>query len=383
MDDEPRSSMPRRSLLGGVATVVGAGAVGWLVPGSTRAAAEAEAAFPYAGSCPAPVKKLKMPSTRKLNVLLMGDQGSGSEIQYAVARAARRVSRRTPIHLAANLGDNIYEMGASGDCAAEFVSKFERPTAGITVPWLMVQGNHDNSLITGGDGGSMATGDHEVAYHHYSPRWYMPSRYYSVVMPRAARGRKRRPLAEFLIVDDNPVTSYIPQVSPKYAENGPYMRGQRAWLRRRLNAKRADQAIWTFVLSHHPYKNNGSHRSAGDYDGLPYKPASGVAWKQLIEQEILGKADFILSGHDHSMQWLNTGPSSRRTQQIVCGASGKTDNKGPVEKHPAFWQQFGKPGFMILKIRDAHVRIECYTVDLATGRHELAFTRSRKRRRSQ
>lgn len=372
MSEQPRGTVGRRSLLGGAATAA-AGAAWWV--GRDDQAAASEQALPYVGPCPKPVRKTRMPRTRELNVLVMGDMGSGSDIQYAVAAAARKLSRRTPIHLAINLGDNIYEMGASGNCAQEFIDKFEKPTRGLDVPWLMVQGNHDNSRFVGGDGGSMATGDHEVAYHRYSPRWYMPQRYYGVRLPRAAHGR--RPVAEFIVLDENPLTSYLPQLEPRYAENGPYMNNQRTWLRNRL-AK--SKATWTFVLTHHPYRNNGSHGSAGTFDGLITRPGNGAGFKELIETEVLGKADFILSGHDHSMQLLNTGPTASSTQQIVCGCSGKTDNKGPKDTHPAFYQQFGKPGFLILQVRDGHVRFQAYTVDLTTGAATMAYQRTRKKR---
>lgn len=333
--------------------------------------------------------KLPMPATRNLNVLLTGDAGTGDAKQRTVAQAARAVAEREELSLAVGLGDNIYEFGVTGACDEDFHTKFEEPNAGIDVPWLMVQGNHDNSLLVPGDGGLLVRGDYEVAYHRHSARWYMPDRYYSVALPAGSA----RPVVEFFVLDDNPVTSYMFQLDPYYSYNGPFMRAQRAWLREKLAAS---QATWKFVLSHHPYRNNGAHGEAGSYDGIsflddiggglfdPIDYASGKHFKTWVEDDILGRVDYLLAGHDHSQQILDTAGSARGTQQIVCGASAKVGSstaigEGANDRNKAFWQDYTKPGFMLLKIRDAMLTVDAYTVDLASGKAELAYRQSKAR----
>lgn len=79
----------------------------------------------------------------------------------------------------------------------------------------MALGNHDNSAIIPGDGSWLERGNNEVAYHSRSPRWWMPSRYYSVPLPADD------PVAEFLVIDTNPLCAYIPPLLGYWSVNGP------------------------------------------------------------------------------------------------------------------------------------------------------------------
>lgn len=384
--DSPR--IGRRRVLMGAAGVAAAMATGGMV-GTPRAKADVlPLPLPGSGSC-GEVAKLPMPTTRSLNVLLTGDAGTGDAQQRAVAQAARAVGEREGLSLAIGLGDNIYEFGADGTCDEDFHTKFEQPNEGIDVPWLMVQGNHDNTLLFPGDGGVLVRGDYEVAYHRHSARWYMPDRYYSVALPVGAE----RPVVEFFVLDDNPVTSSMFQLDPYYTNDGPFMRAQRAWLRRGLAES---TATWKFVLAHHPYRNNGPHGEAGSYDGIsflddlggglldPLDYHSGKHFRTLIEEDVLGHADWLLAGHDHSQQLLDIAATANGTQQIVCGASAKVGAPTPVsgppqDRNTAFWQDYSKPGFMMLKIRDAKLIIDAYTVETATGAATLAYRHTQPR----
>lgn len=355
----------RRGLLAGAGAAV-----------TATVAFDPSAAEAATAGCPQPTSKLPMPKTRQLNVLVTGDAGSGTNIQYAVAKAARKLSRTTPIHLAIGLGDNVYEFGVTGTCDDDFITKFEQPNAGIDVPWMMVQGNHDNSsILIPGDAGDLTRGNHEVAYHRFSSRWYMPARYYGVSLPPRARS----PLADFIVLDDNPVTAYLPQLNPYYSLQGKFMRDQRAWLRERLAST---GARWTFVLSHHPYKNNGEHGEAGNYDGVWFlDPVSGRHFKWMIEEDVLGKADFLLAGHDHSLQHLDLGNArGRRTDQIVSGAAGKIGGKSArTRPNKALFETYDKAGFFLLKVRDDRVEVEAYTVNVATATATLAYRNTRRK----
>ncbi|WP_154402756.1 hypothetical protein [Nocardioides speluncae] len=183
-------TVPRRTVLAGAAGLAAASvAADVLAPAHAAATTHPLMGGPAArlAACPVPTPKLPMPVTRYPNVLVTGDAGSGTATQTAVAAAARKLSQTIPIHLAVGLGDNVYEFGVTGTCDDDFKAKFEQPNAGIDVPWLMVQGNHDNSsFLIPGDGGDLTRGDHEVAYHQYSAKWFMPARYYSATIPDPA-----------------------------------------------------------------------------------------------------------------------------------------------------------------------------------------------------
>lgn len=344
-----RSSVPRRDFLAGaVATAVGA------------------AVLPGAAAASGGVAKLPFPVGRDFTALITGDAGTGKPEQYAVAAAARRVYAAQGGSLAVGLGDNLYLDGPESSDDDEFQTKFEQPNAGIDVPWLMILGNHDTSGLVAGGGDGPERGDYEVAYHDASARWYMPARYYSVAVP------ERDPVVEFFALDTNPVASFLPQRDPHYAWNGPFMQEQREWLDAALGESRAR---WKIVIAHHPYLNNGPYGNAGEYNGVTLDDyASGKHLKELYEQVVVGRADLIMSGHDHCSQILKP---RNGTQQIVCGASSQTEDGQSKVTNEAFWQDFSHRGFMTLRVTDAALTLRAYLVDSAdpaTATARLAHT---------
>ncbi|MFG2888794.1 metallophosphoesterase [Streptomyces sp. NPDC048248] len=350
----------RRTLLGGAV----AGAALAVLPTGAQSPASAASRTGASGAAEAFPFPEHPNGNGEFAVLVTGDAGTGDEAQYAVAAAARDVCRSEGVGLAVGLGDNIYENGPESDHDSEFQDKFEKPNNGIDVPWLMVLGNHDCSGLIPGSGGDPSRGDREVAYAATSRRWHMPARYYSVPLPAAD------PLVEFFAIDTIPWSSYVAQLDPHYWWNGPYMREQRQWLDGALSASRAR---WKVVIGHHPYLNNGKHGSAGSYDGFEIgNYTSGVHLKEMYEEVVCGRADLILSGHDHTLQVLEPTARTGGTRQVVCGASAKTEDGKAHFGHPAAWQNFADHGFMVLKVSGARLTIDAYTVDVATRKATLA-----------
>ncbi|WP_084638002.1 metallophosphoesterase [Gordonia shandongensis] len=344
--DTPHRGVRRRSFLAGAAAAAGAAAVGVVRPGSAAAA-----------------KRHPLPAadSSRLRVLVTGDAGTGEKPQYAVTAAARRLHAADPFDIAVGLGDNIYEAGPQGPDDVQFRTKFEKPNAGLDFPWLMALGNHDNTAIFPGDGGWLLRGDAEVAYHRRSRRWYMPARYYSVSLG----------VADFFVIDVNPLAAYIPPfLSPEWEPGGHYMTRQARWLDRGLAASTAP---WKFVCTHHPYANNGPHGPAGDFDGLP-DPLSGKPLKDFIERHVAGRAQFLLSGHDHSQQVLGTVAGLKGTRQIVSGAAAKTVNKPSSKRFPAKYENLRDRGFMTLDIDASSVRLEAHEVAADRTGSTAAFT---------
>ncbi|WP_305091371.1 metallophosphoesterase [Prescottella sp. R16] len=337
--------------------------------GATGAAAALAATAPPASAAPAPVvDKFPFPTGNRARVLVTGDAGTGLPAQWAVADAIRSVHRDQPFDLALGLGDNIYESGPHGSGDGQFADKFENPNHGLDFPWVMVQGNHDNSAIVPGDGGWLLRGDDEVAYHGLSRRWWMPSRYYSVRIP------EDDPVVEFFVLDLNPLAAYIPPLFVDYwAVHGQFMTEQRAWLDRAI----ADSpARWKIACTHHPYLSNGSHGDAGEYDGIPLEPMNGVHAKRFYEDHVVGRCQFILSGHDHSLQVLDPTVASKGTRQIVSGAAGKNSHgKSSRPDRANLYQNFDDVGFMTMDLSADSVRLRAYTVDIPTAAPTLAFDR--------
>ncbi|MFH8738753.1 MULTISPECIES: metallophosphoesterase [unclassified Streptomyces] len=361
----PSGLVGRRTVLGGA--VAGAAALAVLPQAAAASPRSATAAD-------VPVAKFPFPTRPgrggQYAVLLTGDAGTGDDAQYAVATAAKAICRTEGVSLAVGLGDNLYENGPESAHDDEFATKFEQPNDGIDVPWLMVLGNHDCSGLIPGSGGDPSRGDREVAYATTSRRWHMPARYYSTALPSAADPDV--PLVEFFAIDTNPIASTVIQLDPYFQWNGPYMREQRRWLDSALSASRA---TWKIVIGHHPYLNNGKHGSAGSYDGFVIgNYTSGIHLKELYEEVVCGRADLILSGHDHTQQILEPTSRSRGTRQIVCGTAGKSGDGKAHGTHPARWQDFSHNGFMVLKASAKSLTIDAYTVDAATSTSSLAHS---------
>lgn len=342
----------RRRFLAGAAA---AGAVAPLVGlGAGRAVAD-DAKFPF-------------PSGRAVRVLVTGDAGTGTKAQWAVADGIRAVHRDEPFGMALGLGDNIYESGPQGDRDVQFKTKFEDPNHDLDFPWMMVQGNHDNSAIVPGDGGWLLRGDDEVAYHRLSRRWWMPRRYYSVRVPEV------NPIVEFFVIDLNPLAAYLPPLLAHYwMPDGQFMTEQRAWLDKAIAES---PAKWKIACTHHPYLSNGSHGDAGAYDGFPVDPINGVHAKRFFEDLVVGRCQFILSGHDHTLQVLEPTIASKGTRQIVSGAAGKDSHgKSSTPERANLYQNFTDVGFMAMDLTSDSVRLRTYTVDVPTGTPALAFDR--------
>ncbi|MFD1813895.1 metallophosphoesterase [Rhodococcus gannanensis] len=321
-----------------------------------------------AGTAQAQAGKFPFPTERTLRVLVTGDAGTGTPPQWAVTDAIRELHGREPLSMAVGLGDNIYEAGPNGTDDNQFATKFEDPNHGLDFPWVMVLGNHDNSAVFPGDGGWLLRGDDEVGYHHRSRRWWMPSRYYSVRVP------EENPIVEFFVLDLNPLAAYLPPLFvPYWQTNGQFMNEQRAWLDRAIAESPAQ---WKVACTHHPYLSNGSHGDAGEYDGIPVPPMNGSDAKRFFEDHVVGRCQFILSGHDHSMQVLEPTIESKGTRQIVSGASGKNSHgKAGTPDRANMYQNFDDVGFMVMELTANSVRLQAHAVDIPTGTSTLEFDR--------
>lgn len=349
---------------------------GFLTSAATAAslaglAATAAPASADPGAAPA-VAKLPLPDSDRLRVLVTGDAGTGARPQWQVADAMREQHARQPFSFALGLGDNVYEQGPWSDDDAQFSAKFEDPNHDLDFPWLMVQGNHDNSSILPGDGGWLLRGDHEVAYHARSARWFMPSRYYSVRIPQ------EQPIVEFFVLDLNPIAAYLPPLfAPYWAADGQFMTEQAAWLDRAIDES---PAKWKIACTHHPYVNNGPHGNAGEYEGLSIEPIDGRHVKDFFEAHVLGRCQFLLSGHDHSLQVLEPNPASKGTRQIISGAAAKSVHDEPATSgrhtpNEALYQSFSDLGFMVLDLTSSSADLGVFTVDLANGGSTNVFQR--------
>ena len=266
---------------------------------------------------PQPAANLTVEPT--LRFVAMGDTGKGNQGQKDVAAAIEKHCASRGCDFVQLLGDNIYDSGVSGVDDPQWQTKFEEPYKGIALPFYVVLGNHDY----GGDGAGweFGKGSHEVAYTAKSMKWKLPASHY----------RRTVGNVDFFGLDTNLMMFNREVDKQKMALAG--------WLA-------SSTTTWKIALGHHPYLSNGTHGNAGNYDGLWFVPiAGGQNVKKFFDDNVCGKVDLYLSGHDHSRQWL-TG-TCKGTELAVSGAGASaTDLPG---RNPARFQS-KELGFLYVTI---------------------------------
>ncbi len=199
--------------------------------------------------------------------IALGDMGTGSDEQYAVARQMTTYHDERPFDTVITLGDNIYPDGNPD----HFISKFERPYAELLrrrVSFYASLGNHDVER------GRQA----QMNYSHFN----MGGRaYYSFT--------KGGDLIEFFALDST---------NPDIA--------QAQWLERALAASKAR---WKIAYFHNPIYSSGRRHGSDTRLRRRFEPLfvkHGVA--------------VAISGHDHFYE--RTKPQLG-IQYFVAGAGGK------------------------------------------------------------
>jgi predicted MPP superfamily phosphohydrolase len=204
--------------------------------------------------------------TPLLRFASVGDVGTGSKEQYAIAEAIYCYAQKNPFPFILLTGDNIYQFGE-----IERVKEvFERPYAKIlaqNIRFRAVLGNHDID--------NKRNGDDEIAYAGYN----MSGRYYSF---------SHNPV-DFFALDTNTNATWKEELK---------------WLERKLSASKAK---WKVVFGHHPLYSSGRHGSSQELiDRL-----SPVFAKYGVQ--------LYICGHDHCYE--RTQPIEGTTY-VVCGGGG-------------------------------------------------------------
>lgn len=271
-----------------------------------------------------------------------GDQGKGNDRQRAVGNAVAKVCEaRGGCAFGLLLGDNFYPTGVDGVDDPQWKTAFEEPYADVPFPFWAALGNHDY----GGKGGGWEfwRAQAQLDYARKNPKWKMPARDYAFAA--------------------GPVDVFVIDTTELFWGRGQH---QQEALESKLAAS---DAKWKIVAGHHPYVSNGKHGNAGRYDGLPFGlPASGAPVEDFIKNEVCGKADLYLAGHDHNMQDL---VSPCPTQMVVSGAGASTTKL--VGENPVHFQS-DDSGFVLVTATPSELRLEFFNSE-ATRLHERVVSR--------
>ncbi len=231
------------------------------------------------------------------------------------------------------LGDNFYPTGVASTSDPQWQTAFVLPYASVSVPFYAVLGNHDYGGM--GTGNELEKGQYQVDYSKVNPKWRMPGTHYRFSEP---------PVVDFFVADTNRSMFAVDEVVRADFER---------WVPEATGS-------WKVVFGHHPYKSNGRHGNAGAYDGVPLVPiANGAGVKSFVEDEVCGRADVYLSGHEHIMEWVGptcTRPgSSTNTELIISGAGANPTGFGPSARHEDRWRGEGLGFLYVVVSREAFI----------------------------
>ncbi|MDX2471742.1 MAG: metallophosphoesterase, partial [SAR324 cluster bacterium] len=220
----------------------------------------------------------------EIRFLVLGDWGSGSKSQKAVARAMIKKCQAEDCEFVVSVGDNFYPIGIKNTKDPQWTKKFTDLYTGLAVPFYAILGTHDYA------GNTRA----QVVYSQKNSQWKMPAKFYNF---------EKGP-ANFIATDSHQLfrnANYRKKQAPFYKNLLP-----------RLNS------TWTILLSKHAYISAGRHGNMGNYDG---RSGYGIQIKRFFERHFCGEVDLFLHGHDHSLQVLK-GPRNCPGTFVVSGAGG-------------------------------------------------------------
>jgi predicted phosphodiesterase len=227
--------------------------------------------------------------SESLKFVAMGDNGTGDQPQYDIARQMVAARSRFPFDLVIMLGDNMY----GGQSPSDFVKKFELPYAqllGTGVRFQASLGNHDRP--------------ENVNYKHFNMNG---QRYYSF-----ARNNVR-----FFVLDST-------QMDQKQVQ----------WVDNALGDAQED---WKICYFHHPlYSNAARHGSSFDL-------------RVLLEPIFVRRGvNVVFSGHDHVYERVKP---QKGIYYFVSGSAGQL-RKGNMRPNPdetgAYFDQ--DQSFMLVEI---------------------------------
>ncbi|NOX42478.1 MAG: hypothetical protein GXP19_01905 [Gammaproteobacteria bacterium] len=246
---------------------------------------------------PLEVSSIAEPEPNKVKFVAIGDTGRGNAGQLEVANAIKTKCAKNGCDFVLMLGDNIYNSGVSSINDEQFQTKFENIYKDLAMPFYMALGNHDYGGK--GAGYEVIKSIHQVRYTNVSSKWRMPGHFYKFQVLNTL----------FIALDTN---SQLFNVASDQHRDVPN------WIAE-------SSATWKIVFGHHPYKSNGRHGNAGNYDGVSGAHViSGDGVKEFVETVLCGNVDLYISGHDHNRQWLEADSDCVGTQLAVSGAGATT-----------------------------------------------------------
>jgi hypothetical protein len=259
-----------------------------------------------------------LPQGPALQVLVLGDWGTGEEGQKEVADAMAEAHANSPPDFVITVGDNFYPEGVERHHDPLWESHFESVYRGpfwdglVFYPTL---GNHDH----------YGRPEAQIRYSELSPKWEMDNRYYAL-----ERGLPGGGAVLFLAMDTNP-----------FAKGDRESSLQWTWADSLLRTSSAD---WKVAYGHHPFATGGWH-----------SPDDRV--REALLPLFDGRAELYLAGHNHTTELIETEVT---TLQAVCGGGGGLDNPYRVDTIPGTIAAFTNGGWCFLRLWPRALAVDLY-----------------------
>ena len=274
--------------------------------------------------------------SQTLEFAVIGDSGTGSDHQKAVASQMVAFHQNHPWQFILMLGDNIYDDGHPKD----FDRKFKNIYKKLKVPFHATLGNHDWRTHCGQpqvkDDAFGYVGKQDEYEFHEGPQI----------------GDKQ--LARFICLN-----SMAWKESLKDKDGGDLSRLKKdldGWL------SKSPGYHWNFVFFHHPIYSFAHRKSLFRYLTFRWRHGHGSdmelrkIWEPRFKK---GCIDIVLSGHDHFYQKIK---KQKGIHYFVSGGAGKI-RKGSIKKHSNV--EFGKVTyhFMHFEVSEKEVRFAAVDKD--------------------
>ena len=248
----------------------------------------------------APASAQAVPAGGTLDLLALGDFGTGDVAQKAVGRAMQRYAAalgKKPDGLLL-LGDNFYGKMPGGVKSPRWRSGFSDiyPGGDFPGPCWAILGNHDYHDTPGNELAQLGY----AASLNRATRWTFPAKYYRVDLPAV------NPQITLLMLDTNwePINRAIHNDRPCWMQPEE-QEAQMKWLKEQLASKRAP---FTIMAGHHPVYSDANH---GDTKELVQDLAP------LLEKH---GVHVYICGHDHDLQHMEF--EKHRTSFVLSGGGG-------------------------------------------------------------
>lgn len=248
-----------------------------------------------------------------LHLMALGDFGTGTETQAAVAKQMEAFARslNRPIDAVLALGDNFYKKITPDRFDKHFEQMYSAKY--LNCPFYALPGNHDYGTAKYDFQEGKLQLQMDYARSNPRSRWKFPAKWYALELPNA-----ENPLVKIIMLDGSYWEGALtPQ--EKLA--------QRRFFKEEL--AKPSKAPWLWMANHYPLFSETVDR--GDNRQLIRE------WGKLLQEN---PVSLCFAGHDHTLQHLEVEGYS--TSFIVSGAGGaRLYDVKPTDRGFAYNRDYG------------------------------------------